>query len=74
MLATLAYYPILGFPLIFYLGILTYISFLFTASVGYFYFTGRPILPFKWHPRMAVISLILGLIHGALAASAYFNY
>lgn len=74
MVAAFAYTLILGKPIVFYLGILTYLSFLFTATLGYFYFTGKPILPFKWHPRMAATSLILGLIHGALAASIYFNY
>lgn len=72
-MADFAYYSILGKPLVFYLGILTYFSFLFTASLGYFFFIGKPLLPFKWHPRMAVTSLILGLIHGVLAASRYFK-
>lgn len=74
MVSLLAYLPILGKPLTFYLGIAAYLSFLFTAVLGYFFYTGRPILPFKWHPRMAVASLILGLIHGILAISIYFNY
>lgn len=73
MIVDFAYSPILGKPLVFYLGILTYLSFLFTAVLGYSFFKGRPILPFKWHPRIAITSLILGLIHGLLAASIYFK-
>lgn len=72
MIETIAYLSILGKPLVFHLGILTYLSFLFTATLGYFFFIGKPILPFKWHPRMAVTSLVLGFLHGFLAASVYF--
>lgn len=74
MIATLAYTTILGKPLVFHLGILTYLAFLSTAILGYCFFIGKPILPFKWHPRLAVTALILGFIHGVMAASIYFNY
>lgn len=74
MIANLAYYLILGKPLIFYLGILSYISFSFTALLGYSYYKGRPILPFPWHPRFAVTSLILGAIHGLMGLAIYFRF
>lgn len=71
-MADFAYYLILGKPLVFYLGILTYLSFLSTALLGYFFSIGKPLLPFKWHPRIAILALTLGLIHGLLAVSIYF--
>lgn len=74
MISSLAYFLILGQPLIMYLGILTYLSFLMTALLGYTYFKGRPILPFEWHPRFAATSLILGTIHGLLGLSVYFRF
>ncbi|MCL5073784.1 MAG: hypothetical protein M1308_23255 [Actinobacteria bacterium] len=74
MVSSFAYFPLLGKPLTFYIGILTYLSFLLTATIGYFQYTGKPLVPFKWHPRIAAASLILGLIHGVLAASVYFHY
>lgn len=74
MIANLAYYLILGKPVIFYLGILTYTSFSFTALLGFSYYKGRPILPFAWHPRFAVTSLILGAIHGLLGLSIYLKF
>ncbi|MBI2330243.1 hypothetical protein HYU94_02550 [Candidatus Daviesbacteria bacterium] len=74
MITAIAYYLILGKPVIFYLGILTYLSFLFTALLGYTYFKGRPILPFAWHPRFAAVSLILATIHGLLGLSLYLRF
>lgn len=73
MLAQIGYYSILGKPLVFYLGYATLTSFLFTATVGYLNHTGRPVIPFKWHPRLAVLSITLALIHGLLASSIYFG-
>lgn len=74
MIAALAYSLVLGKPIIFYLGILTYLSFSFTALLGYTHYIGKPILPFKWHPIFAVTSLTLGAIHGLLGLSVYFNF
>lgn len=74
MVSALAYFLILGKPLIFYLGILTYLSFALTALSGYMYYHGRPFLPFPWHPRLAAISLILGTIHGLMGFSLYFRF
>jgi hypothetical protein len=74
MIASLAYYLILGKPLIFYTGILTYLSFSFTALLGYTHYIGRPLLPFKWHPIFAVTSLILGAIHGLFGLSVYLRF
>ncbi len=55
-----------------YLGILTLSSFLFTALIGFLNFKGNHKIPFKWHPRMAVISIALAIIHGLLGILAYF--
>lgn len=71
MLENISYYSIFGKPLIVYLGILTLISFLFTASIAILNKKGIKFIPFKWHPRMAIISLSLGLIHGFLAMMHY---
>lgn len=72
MLANIAYLSIFGKPLIFYLGILTFLSFLFTAFIAVLNvrFKNQKI-PFKWHRRMAAVSFILAFIHGLLAISVY---
>lgn len=66
MFIPVAYFPIFGLPLIMYLGILTLLSFLFTASIAIMNKRWIYIIPFKWHPRMAIISICLALIHGIL--------
>jgi len=72
MLETITYYQILGKPLIIYLGISTLVSFLFTALIGLLNFKGIRIIPFRWHPRMAIFSITLAMIHGILGVLAYF--
>jgi hypothetical protein len=74
MVQGLAYTLILGKPVIMYMGILTYLSFIFTAIIGYLNFKGKTIIPFKWHPRMAVTSITLATLHAILGLSLYFNF
>ncbi len=71
MLQEITYYQIFGKPLIMYFGIITLTSFIITAAIGYSQMKGKPIAPFQWHPRMAAISITLGIIHGALGVLAY---
>jgi hypothetical protein len=72
MLEYISHYLIFGKPLIMYLGILTLTSFLITALIGYTTLHGKPIVPFKWHPRMAAFSIALAIIHGILGILQYF--
>jgi hypothetical protein len=72
MLENISYYLIFGKPLIMYGGIITLISFLSTALISILNKNGIDIIPFKWHPRMAIISIILALIHGCLGILHYF--
>jgi hypothetical protein len=72
MLQQITYFQILGKPLIMYLGIITLLSFLFTATIAILNKKGINKIPFAWHPRMAKISIALALIHGFLGLMAYF--
>jgi len=71
MISQLAYYSILGKPLILYFGILTLLSFLFTALIGFINYKGYKTIPFKWHPIMAGISITLAIIHAILGLASY---
>lgn len=71
MLRELTYYLIFGKPLIMYMGVITLLSFLTTATIGYLFHHGNQIIPFKWHLRMAVLSITLAIIHGLLGILAY---
>lgn len=72
MLQNVTYFLIFGKPLIMYLGIATYVSFLLTASIAIMNARGVRKIPFRWHPRMALLSIALATIHGVLGILAYF--
>ena len=72
MLNNITYYPIYGKPFILYLGIITLISFVITASIGISIHEGLRNIKFKWHPIVAGISISLAVIHGTLGILAYF--
>ena len=74
MIQNIAYYLLFGKPLIMYMGILTYISLVSTAIIGYLNFHGVHIVPFKWHPRFAITSIILASLHALMGLSVYFNF
>ncbi len=67
----IAYALILGKPLIFYLGILTIISFFLTALIGYLNHNGNHKIPLKWHFRLAGLSLALAVIHALMGILSY---
>jgi hypothetical protein len=71
MFAKIAYFPILGMPVIFYLGIITILCLFFTATVGYLNLKGINKIPLKWHFRMAKITVALAIIHGMLGVLSY---
>lgn len=74
ILRTIAYSLIFGKPIIMYSGIITLLSFLFTASISILNVKFNiHTIPFRWHPRMAFISITLAIVHGLLGLSAYFN-
>jgi hypothetical protein len=54
-----------------YMGIITLLSFLFTASIAVLNMKGIHRIPFKWHPRMAAVSIMLAIVHGLLGILAY---
>lgn len=74
MIREIAYTLFLTKPIIFWLGILTYLSFSATAIVGLLNYKGIKIIPFRWHPRLAVFSLTLATIHGLFGLSIYLNF
>lgn len=74
MVYQFAYYSLLGRPVAVYFGMLAFLFMVATATVGYLNFRGKMIVPFKWHPRLAIATLSLAIIHIFLILSAYYNY
>lgn len=80
MISELAYFPILGKPLVLYMGVSALLLFICTASIGFMIFRGVGI-PFRFHPILAGISVAVGIFHGILGGvhrqilcSSYWNY
>ena len=72
MFQEVTYYLIFGIPFIVYLGIITILMFIITASIALLRRKGKIKISVYWHYRLAYISIILALIHGFLGISAYF--
>jgi uncharacterized membrane protein len=72
MFQEITYHLIYGIPFIVYLGIVTIIMFIITALLAFLKRKGRIKMSINWHYRLAIISIVLGLIHGILGISAYF--
>jgi hypothetical protein len=70
MLNEISYYPILGYPLIVYIGLLALILFIAAASVSTF-LKGNIKNHFKIHRKLAGLSILFGIIHGLLALLSY---
>lgn len=71
MFYEIAYHPIAGLPVIFYLGVITLICLFMTVSIVMMNKRGYHALPMRWHFTFGKITLILGLIHGLLGALVY---
>jgi hypothetical protein len=74
MISSLALTLFLGKPLIMYGGFLTFLLLLFTATVGALNFKGIHVIPFAWHPRLAVITIIIAVIHAIFGLSITFGF
>lgn len=74
MVSEIANYIILGRPFFIYFGILALLSLLFTASISFLNVRGIHFIPFKWHPRMAVLTIILALAHAIMVFSRVYGF
>lgn len=71
MVGQIAYTLIFGKPVIVYLGILTLALLLLTAAIPLLNRNGIRTIPLAWHPRCAMATLCLAIIHGMLGIFAY---
>jgi hypothetical protein len=71
VLSNIAYYLILGKPLILYIGITTFLTLLAAASIPILN-KYRKKIKTRWHYSLARIGLIFGTIRALLGILAYF--
>jgi hypothetical protein len=71
MISEIAYHTFFGLPVVAYLGIITLLLLLSTATVGLLNYRGIFLIPFRWHPRLAIATITVAIIHAILASSIY---
>ncbi len=71
MIPEIAFFPILGKPLIMWLGILTLLCFLTTAGIAIVNRKRTHKIPLSRHVWMARISITLACVHGILGILLY---
>lgn len=74
MIHNIALTLFLGKPLVMYGGIATFLLLVFTATVGLLNFKGISVIPFKWHPCLAVTTIIVATFHAILGLSILLNF
>ena len=74
MISKLAFYLIFGKPLIMYGGILTFLSFATTATIGYLIHHGKTNLSINWHINFVRLSFTIALFHAVLGLSLFFKF
>jgi hypothetical protein len=75
MIHTFAYTLVFGKPVIMYGGIATYLLFLLTVIIALLNVKFQiHFIPFKWHPRLALLAIIAATLHAILGLSLYFNF
>jgi hypothetical protein len=72
MLTSLGHIVIFDLPIALYFGIITFICLLTTATIGMLVLKGRYNIPFKWHLRMAIITIVFALVHVTLVTWQFF--
>jgi hypothetical protein len=63
---------IFGIPLAFYLGAVTIIALLATATLGMLVLREGSSVPFPWHVNMARLTVVIAIIHGLVVYWTFF--
>lgn len=60
-------------PLIMCIGIFTVIFIILTATIGFINYKGIKVIPIKWHPILAIITITIVFTHSFLGLSIFIN-
>jgi len=71
MFQEITYYMFFGIPFIVYLGIITILMFIATATLAVLKRKGKIKYSIQWHYRLAYLSILLGIVHSILGISIY---
>ena len=71
MLVKIAYFELVGWPLLAILGMTTLGLLLTTAIFPWLRQKGIIKIPFIWHTRLAKLTVVVAIVHAILALSVY---
>jgi hypothetical protein len=72
MISSIGHIQIFGLPIALYFGIITLICLLATLVIGLLVLKGLYNIPFKWHMRMAGLTIFFLIIHITLVTWQFF--
>lgn len=72
MVSSFAHIMISGLPVALWFGVITFLCLVTTATLGILVLKGRYNIPFKWHMRMAAVTIFFAVIHVILVILQYF--
>ena len=70
----LAYTDLFGLPVIVWGGITTLFLMLLTFAIGFLNKRGIRVIPFKYHGKMAYITLTVAILHGLMGVLSNLGY
>lgn len=71
MISQISYFPILGLPLNYWLGLLALVLVIFAAATQFLAKKRILLLGLKWHKGLAITGIIIGCIHGLFGLLNY---
>jgi hypothetical protein len=74
MIRDIAFFSVLGLPLVLIGGIFVFIMVLSTALIPTLNRKGLAKIPMRYHFWLARITILFGLVHGVLAAGAFMGF
>lgn len=71
LMRPIALYNILGLPLLAWSGLLVLALFLFIEYIGRRNIKGDLRIPVVWHPRLAILAILMAILHALFGLSLF---
>ncbi len=72
MISSIGHMQFFGLPIALYFGIITFICMMVTVVTGVLVLRGLYHIPFRWHMRMAWVTIFFALVHITLVIWQFF--
>jgi hypothetical protein len=72
MVSSFAHIVIFGLPIALWFGMITFLCLITAATLGILVLKGLYNIPFRWHMRMAAVTIFFAVLHVILVILQYF--